>query len=190
MIKLSIYLPPLPPELERSVAELDKLCFRNHFTPTDKQHTDRHDRFCSSGDLVYYVLATQNNQLIGETRVFKRIIAFDSQKVVLGGIGSVATHPKKRKQGIATQMVAKGMELLVGEHCDVAYLCADIYTLKSLEFYEQFGFRRLLQKHMYVGKSGTRYTDLDGMIAPVGSKKLFEKIIAAATPFEIGVGNW
>jgi hypothetical protein len=43
---------------------------------------------------------------------------------------------------------------------------------------------------MYVGKSGTRYTDLDGMIAPVGSKKLFEKIIAAATPFDIGVGNW
>jgi len=190
MIKLSIYLPPLLPELERSVAELDKLCFRNHFTPTDKQCIDRHDRFCSSGDLVYYILATEKDQLIGETRVFKRIIPFDGQAIVLGGIGSVATHPNNRKQGIAKRMVEKGIELLSKEHCDVAYLCADIYTLKALEFYEQFGFRRLVQEHMYVGKSGKRYIDNDGMIVPVGSKKLFRRILAAATPFDIGVGNW
>ncbi len=190
MVKLTIHPSFLPTLIARSVTELDLLCFRHHGEPTDKQHADGHDRFCSSGDLLYYILAMENGRLIGETRVFKRTIVYNGQKIVLGGIGSVATHPDKRKQGIATRMVRRGMDLLAKKHCDVAYLCADTHSLKALEFYEEFGFRRLLQNHTYVGRSGKRYIDTDGMIAPVGSKILFEKIFSTAVPFDIGVGNW
>ena len=190
MVKLTVHPSFLPSLLGRSVDDLDTLCFRNNFISTAKQHEDREDRFCSHGDLKYYVLAKDGDTLIGETRVFKRTVVFNGQKIILGGIGSVATHPNKRKQGIATHMVKKAMKLLRSESCDIAYLCADIYALKALEFYEQFGFQKLANKHTFTGKSGTKYTDTDGMIAPIGSKKLCKKILAAATPFDIGIGNW
>lgn len=190
MVKLTIHPSFLPSLLARSVKELDLQWFRNHGVPTDTQHSDGKDRFCSEDDLIYYILATQNDQLIGETRVLKRTILFNGQKILLGGIGSVATHPDFRKQGLATKMVKKGMDLLKKEQCDVAYLCADAHSLKALEFYESFGFRRLLQNHTYTGRSGKRYTDTDGMIGPVTSKKLFRTILATKTPFDIGKGNW
>ena len=69
-------------------------------------------------------------------------------------------------------------------------LCADAFSLKALEFYEKFKFRRLLQTHTYLGKSGTRYTDTDGLLAPVCSRKVFNQIFLNSTPFDIGVGNW
>jgi ribosomal protein S18 acetylase RimI-like enzyme len=190
MVKLTIHPSFLPSLIARSVNELDLLCFTHHGEPTNKQHADGKDRFCAQGDLVYYILAWENNQLIGETRVFKRTIPFNGQKILLGGIGSVATHPDHRKQGIATAMVKKAMKVLKSEACAVAYLCADTYSLKALEFYETFKFQRLLQKHMYLGKSGKRYTDTDGLLAPVCSRKVFNQIIATSVPFDIGVGNW
>lgn len=190
VIKLTIHPSFLPSLLLRSVNELDLLCFRHHGEPTDSQHADGKDRFSSAADLIYYILTTEKDKLVGEMRVFKRTILFNGQKILLGGIGSVATHPDYRKQGIATKMVKKGMDLLKKEGCAVAYICADAYSLKALEFNESFGFRRLLQKHTYTGKSGKRYTDTDGLIAPVASRKLFNQILATKTPFDIGKGNW
>ena len=35
------------------------------------------------------------------------------------------------------------MDLLKKEGCAVAYIYADAHSLKALEFYESFGFRRL-----------------------------------------------
>ena len=72
----------------------------------------------------------------------------------------------------------------------MAYINADAHSLKALEFYESFGFRRLLENHTYTGKSGKRYVDTDGLLAPVTSRKLFNKIFATTIPFDIGKGNW
>jgi ribosomal protein S18 acetylase RimI-like enzyme len=190
MVKLTIHPSFLPSLIAKSVAELDAVCFSRHGVPTKTQHDDGADRFCSQKDLIYYILAWEKDQLIGETRVYKRTIVFSGQKILLGGIGSVATHPDFRKQGIATQMVKKAMKSLKSESCAVAYLCADAYSLKALEFYETFKFQRLLQKHTYLGKSGTRYTDTDGLLAPVCARKVFNQIIASPVPFDISVGNW
>ena len=190
MVKLTIHPSFLPSLLLRSVNTLDFECFRHHGEPTDSQHADGADRYSSQGDLIYYILAWEKDKLVGETRVFKRTIMFNGQKILLGGIGSVATHADFRKQGIATKMVKKAMDLLKKEDCDVAYICADAHSLKALEFYESFGFRRLLQNHTYLGKSGNRYTDTDGLLAPVTSRKLFNRIMATTTPFDIGKGNW
>ena len=52
------------------------------------------------------------------------------------------------------------------------------------------GFRLLDKPHTYVGESGKRYTDIDGMIAPVCSQKLFQTIVESPLPVDIGVGNW
>ncbi len=180
----------LPQELSHQVEDLDKLCFHHHFTPTDQQDADGHDKFCSNGDLIYFVLASEKDQIIGETRVFKRTIAFDGQKIVLGGIGSVATHPDKRQKGVAKTMIARGMELLKKEVCDIAYLCTNIHDEKLVHLYKQFGFVILEKPHTYFGKSGKRYTDTDGMIAPVNSQEKFERALKNETPLDIGLGNW
>ena len=190
VIKLTIHPSFLPSLVARSVGALDLLCFTHHGVPTKTQHDDGLDRFCSQGDLTYYILAWKGTTLVGETRVFKRVIVLNGQKILLGGVGSVATHPEHRKQGIATNMVKRAMKLMSSESCHVAYLCADAFSLKALEFYETFKFRRLLQKHTYLGKSGIRYTDTDGLLAPVCSKKVFKQIFLNSTPFDIGVGNW
>lgn len=190
VIKLTIHPSFLPSLLLRSVTELDKECFRHNGEPTDSQHADGADRFCSQGDLIYYILATEKDKLIGETRVYKRTILFNGQKILLGGIGSVATQPDYRNQGLATKMVKKAIYLLKQEGCAVAYLCSDAHSLKALEFYESFGFRRLLQKHTFTGKSGKQYIDTDGLLAPIVSRKLFNQILATTTPFDIGKGNW
>src|SRR3989304_9841470 len=103
MFKLNIYPSFLPSLIDKSVKELDLLCFSRHGTPTDTQHADGQDRFCSRADLKYYILATESGRIIGETKVFTRTILFNGQKIVLGGIGSVARHPDFRKHGIATK---------------------------------------------------------------------------------------
>ena len=112
VIKLTIHPSFLPSLLLRSVNELDLECFRHHGEPTDGQHADGVDRYSSQDDLIYYILAWDKDKLIGETRIFKRTILFNGQKILLGGIGSVATHADFRKQGIATKMVKKAMDLL------------------------------------------------------------------------------
>ena len=94
------------------------------------------------------------------------------------------------KTHISTYPREQWIDLLKKEGCAVAYICADAHSLKALEFYESFGFKRLLQNHTYLGKSGKRYVDTDGLLAPVTSRKLFNQILATPTPFDIGKGNW
>ncbi len=180
----------LSDSLQQEVQALEKLCFLDHFIQTAKQSSEENDKFCSDADSVHHILTTENGKVIGGTRVFKRVIRFENEKIMLGGVGSVATHPAKRNKKVATAMLTKAMELLQEEKCDVAYLCADIYTEKALLFYEQFGFTLLPKPHTYLGKSGKRYTDNDGMIAPITSKKIFQQILASPTSLNIGIGNW
>ena len=58
------------------------------------------------------------------------------------------------------------------------------------ELYARAGFRRLEYGYTYVGASGRRYLDHDGMIAPLLSRQLFAAILRQPEPFDIGVGNW
>jgi RimJ/RimL family protein N-acetyltransferase len=176
----------LPENLKAAVNELDSLCFRNNYTQTKADHISQDEKFCSDSDIVSYILAFDKDLLIGETRVYKRAV----REMILGGIGSVGTHEKNRMAGVATIMMKKAMELLHNEKCDIVYLCCDTYNKKLVAFYERFGFRLLDKPHTYLGKSGKRHTDIDGMIAPIGNTKLFEVILSNKEPLDIGVGNW
>ena len=72
----------------------------------------------------------------------------------------------------------------------MAYLCARLDKPGLTELYGRAGFRRLQYGHTYLGRSGRRYVDQDGMIAPVLSQQLFEAIMVQPEPFDIGEGNW
>jgi hypothetical protein len=75
--------------------------------------------------------------------------------------------------------------------CDIAYLCANVHNPGILTlYYGQIGFVPLGRPHTYRGKSGKRYTDQDGMIAPVTSPETFAQVIKDQPRFDIGRGNW
>ena len=180
----------LPVSLTGAVRDLDTMCFRKDYVQTAADLIDMDEKFCSTADLLYYILIHEGDQIIGETRVYKRVIPYSNTKIVLGGIGSVGTHPDKRQRGVASVMLTEAMGMLGKEGCDVVYVCADTYSKPIVHMYGKFGFTFLGKPHTYLGKSGTRHTDLDGLLAPVRSHELFKKILADPVPFDIGQGNW
>jgi hypothetical protein len=74
--------------------------------------------------------------------------------------------------------------------CDVAFLRAAPETPGLTELYGRAGFVRLRYGHTYLGASGRRYVDHDGMIAPVLSRPFFEAILRQPEPFDIDQGAW
>ena len=127
------------------------------------------DKFCSQKDKIGYLLALENQKIIGILVLLKRKLIFNHQKLILGGFGGLCVVEAKRKQGIATALLKKGMARLKQENCDIAYLN---------------------RQHTYLGSSGKRYTEHDAMIAPVNSPKKFKAVLRNDRPFDIGVGNW
>jgi ribosomal protein S18 acetylase RimI-like enzyme len=182
--------PTVPLDLIEEVNALDTLCFRHNYLQTSADHMDQDEKFCSEADIVSYILVKDAQHVIGETRVYKRSIQYEGRQILLGGIGSVGTHPDKRRQGVAIAMLTKAMDLLDQHTCDVVYLCADTYNEALMRLYEQFGFTRLDKTHTYLGKSGKRHTDRDGMVAPMRATDVYKKILAGTKAFDIGVGNW
>ncbi len=188
--KIEAIKAPASDQLKEKIRILDKLCFPNHYVKSDQKENDGPDRFCSNRDLKANILAWEGDLLVGETEVYERTILLNKTRLLLGGIGSVATHPDKRRKGIATMMVKRAMNILMRDHCDIAYLCTDQEDLTLVHFYEKFDFRRLGKPHTYLGKSGKRFTDHDGMIAAINSQEIVNKILSSDAPFDIGVGNW
>lgn len=167
--------------------ELERAAFQSA-TLSVEQRCESDDRFCSAADTVGYVLAFAGAQLVGAVQLSQRAIDFQGQTVQLGGLGGVATDADWRGRGIASATTAAAMARLREIGSDVAYLCTNIAKLGRL--YGQVGFVPLGRTHTYLGASGKRYTDDDGMIAPVNSPELFAAILADGKPFDIGRGNW
>jgi ribosomal protein S18 acetylase RimI-like enzyme len=186
-IQTKIIKTPISLELEKEIRELDMLCFPYHYKKS--KLNDELDRFCSKKDLFAYVLVWSNEELIGEAAIYKRKLSYKNDLILLGGIGSVATHPKARKKGIARMMVSKAMDFLKNENCDVAYLCTDQNNQWLTGFYKSFGFRKIA-RYTYLGESGKRYIEDDGMISPICNHQLFKDLLFSNESFGIGKGNW
>ena len=179
----------LPADLEPQVRRLLETCFQ--WRPrTPDQLAEHRDRFSSAADAIKHVVVRDDQTVIGFVRVYRRTIRFAGQTVVLGGIGDVCTDPAWRGRGMARLALATAMESLREAGADIAYLCTDLGNPSRLRLYGQFGFVPLGRAHTYVGPSGRRYTDTDGMLAPVHSPAVFERVMRASEPFDVGEGNW
>jgi predicted acetyltransferase len=178
----------VPEELEEKVTKLSLASFKRSEDPAEREN--HNDRYCSEHDVFKVLLAMKNNEVLGRIMLFKRIVPYNGKTIVLGGIGGVCTDEKYRRQGIATTMLREGMTILKEQNCDIAYLCTDIYNPSRIKLYGQFGFVLLNKPHTYLGKSGKRYVDTDGMIAPIHSEPIFKQIVETKEPFDIGKGNW
>ncbi len=172
------------------VDAIDKGSFSwvNKLTP--EEFIIHKDKFCSKSDRIGYIIVQEENDVVGAVTMLRRTIVFDGVSMVLGGIGGLCTRKDKRKKGVGTLLLTRAMDELRREGCDIAYLCTDVSKDWMIRFYEKAGFVRLKRGHTYTGKSGKRYTDTDGMIAPVCSIEKFQRIATSEKVLDIGRGNW
>lgn len=177
----------IPPTLQVLVDTLLQISFPWAFEHATPEHKDR---FCSKKDIFYYIIAFEANTPIGYTAVLKRSIILEGTPVLLGGVGGMCVVPKKRRRGIGNTILDAAMNELQRTQCDIAYLCTDLKNNWLVNFYARVGFVPLRRSHTYTGKSGKRYTDMDGMIAPVCSVEKFQRIITSKKALDIGRGNW
>ncbi len=146
------------------------------------------EKYCSEADLFRQLLAFEDSEIIGGLELYKRSIAFDGRTILLGGFGGVWTRSDKRRKGVSTALLKRGMDILRDHACDIAYLCTDVTKLGGL--YGAVGFQPLVANHTYLGRFGKRHVDSDGMIAPVCSEEVLSRILNSKEPFDIGRGNW
>lgn len=182
------FFQSLPKKYKLQVGKILNKTFGTGSGKTKKELTEKKDRYFN--DLFAYLLAIEGDFVIGIVGLCKRKIRYKGKTITLGGFSGVCTVIEKRRMGIATALLKRGIEELKFQDCDIAYLCADIYNPRMLKLYGRAGFLPLGKPHTYLGKSGKRYTDKDGMIAPIKSKDKFDFILKTKDIFDIGAGNW
>ena len=144
------------------------------------------DRF---GSLPFaYVICYKDNEMVGVVNLLKRKIIFKGEKILLGGFGGVCIHIKYRRQGIALRLLKEGMKILKINKCDIAFLNTDIKKLGTL--YGKVGFVPLGRKYKATGLSNKVYEDAGGMIAPICSKEIFNKVLKDTNIFDLQGQDW
>lgn len=187
-IEIQVY-DELPEPLRSAARALERASFQEP-DETEEQRAEHRDRFSHQGEAVKWIVALRDGEVVGLTVAYRREIRFAGWPIVLGGLGDVCVSPEYRRRGLATRLVQAAMDELKWVGCDVAYLCARLDKPGLTELYERAGFRRLQYGHTYLGASGRRYVDQDGMIAPVLSQQFFEAIMVQPESFDIGLGTW
>jgi predicted GNAT family N-acyltransferase len=156
---------------------------------TREEEAVHRDKYCSDGDIVRWILAFEQEDLIGMAAVFRRDIKFNEKQISLGGIGKMRVRQDRRRRGIASEIMNKAMDELIKLSCDVAFLCTNIDSFLRV-FYEKYGFILLNKQYTYLSRSGKRYLERNGMLAPIKSENIFQEILRENKPFDIGIGNW
>ena len=137
-----------------------------------------------------HLLAIERGEVIGVTRLFKRLIVFNRKTLTVGGFGSLTTKGKKRRVGVATALLKRGMRDFGMQNFDIAFLCTDINNPAMIRLYCRVGFVPLGKPYTYTGKSGLRYVEHNGMVAPVKSMDKLKYIVSGKEPLNIGAGSW
>ncbi len=168
--------------------QVEKICHECFYARMPKREVkENKDKYCSKG--YAHILALENDSVISTQELFKRSIKYKGKKIILGGLGGLCTIKKRRKRGIATVLLKKGMEDLRKEKCEVAFLCTNIKDPKLVRLYKRFGFVIMKQPYTFIGKSGKRYIEKNGMIAPLRSKTKFNLILKSKKILDIGFGG-
>lgn len=184
---IEVFPFPVPEPWGSQFDAVKHLCFHRDRSPEKQAEHD--DRFSGKKDIDKAIVAIENGQIIGCITTLKRTITFEGENIVLGGIGAVCTHPDKRRMGISSALLAASKVELQKAGADIAYLCTDVDE-EGQWLYSKIGFVPLRRSHTYLGPSGQRYFDDDGMIAPINSPEVFKRVMASREPFDIGSGNW
>ncbi|MGN6673948.1 MAG: GNAT family N-acetyltransferase [Thermomicrobiales bacterium] len=186
---ITAYTGALPPALQEQYERVGAESFGSD-SQTPEERQEEHDRFCSERDIFVQLLALAGDTVVGAASVFQRTIMLHYQPVRLGGLGGVCTATAWRRLGVAAALVQRAMAELRAAGCDLAYLCTDVESEWAQRLYGRAGFVPIGRPYTFRGKSGKRYTDHDGMIAPLASPQIFQQVLADTAPLDLGAGNW
>lgn len=181
----------IPAELRQEVEHSKQLAFSGHHNFRSETEIQVHDdKFCSDADRFKYLMALTNGQVVAGLWLYKRTIKLQGKHCLLGGVGGVWTGPEHRHQGIATHLLSMGLEVLRDESCGFAFLCTDVTNPHRLKLYHDAGFHLLEHAYTFQGKSGQRYEDIDGMLAPLIDPEMSSLILEGQVKLDLGMGNW
>jgi predicted acetyltransferase len=79
------------------------------------------------------------HELVCHVGLYARNALWNDAKVTIGGIGGVATHPDRRRSGLATTAMRTAMECFAREARDFAVLFCEPH---NYAFYRRLGWRR------------------------------------------------
>lgn len=168
----------------------------NRVTPVQKSEMLRLQIACFSGQAtaeeveedfsrpsVARVLAYHQSELIACAEVFKRQVEYGGQTIILGGF-SPCTREDWRGQGFGTRVCRAAMDYLQGQGCDIAFLSVDTER-ETHPLYERLGFRMLPKPFAYANIRGEVKESDGGMIAPLCSQALFERVLRGDAQFAL-----
>jgi predicted GNAT family N-acyltransferase len=152
-----------------------------------KERKENKDEYCGKG--YAHFLAIEKGNVISSVELFKRNIRYKGKNISLGGLGGVCTTKKRRNRGIATLLMKKGMDDFKKQKFDIAFLGTNIKNPKLVRLYNNIGFVVMKQPRVSTGKSGKRYVEKDGMIAPIKSRSKLNLILKSKEILDIGLGG-
>jgi GNAT superfamily N-acetyltransferase len=137
-----------------------------------------------------YLVAIEQENIISVTALFKRQLTYNRQTVNIGAFGYLTTAKKKRRRGVATALLKRGIEDFKSKNFDIAFLCTDINDPGLIKLYNRVGFFLLRKSYTYIGKSGAQYTEDNGMIASINCREKFELVQEGQEVLNLGVGSF
>jgi GNAT superfamily N-acetyltransferase len=156
------------PEQKDEMHDLQIACFSGQVTAEEVE-----EDFISPP--VARVLAYHQGELVACAEVFRRAVGYGGQTIVLGGFGP-CTREDLRGQGIGTLVCKAAMDYLRGQGCDIAFLSVDTER-ESHPLYDRLGFNMLPNPFIYANIRGELRESDGGMIAPLCSQELFERVL-------------
>lgn len=166
---------------KRQIEELGKECFG------DVSDQEKEEDFIAES--YGRLFALEGEKIVGTLGLFKRVIEFEGEKIILGGMGGVCVTEKMRGRGVATNLLQKGLEILKKEGCDIT--CLNVNREKqAYKLYEKLGFKFLNRDISYEDVNGKIKYDGDSMFIPINSMGKFQKVMSSKSIFHQGRGYW
>lgn len=166
-----------------AVTRLNNDCFH------DVPQADSEEDFITGDATIARVFAFADGQMVGNLAVKRREIDFDGHHIVLGGVAGVCVGSAWRRQGIGRRMVARALEVLDAEGCDIACLNAD-ETKTAYKLYEDLGFAFMRRPISFENVRGEVKYDTGTMFRPIHSQVLYDLVMNSQATFHYGRGYW
>ena len=133
------------------------------------------------------VLCYDQQELVGCAGTHVREVIYEAKVINLGGISGVCTHRDFRGRGVATRVCQRAIQFLSEMGCDVVFLST---SPMARRLYEKVGFRPLAQGFTWENIHGHRKHGHNGMLAPVCSPEIAQRIWNGASVLHVGQGYW
>lgn len=157
------------PELKITIKTVHEM------TEHEKQMTAEIDRLSftdGGGDIdwgvsQWLVMGWMDGKIVSQIGVLQREVDVSGQKINVGGVGGVATHPDHRRQGYAGKLL-KAVEQLLSE-LDLPFgvlVCGE----ERMHYYARFGWQKIDNKTIFQNNGIDREMDGIMMILPLKEK--------------------